>query len=89
MSNYFLLPLPDLKFSELIGGNVLVANGTCFHLYVFLSLPNYFSDAESSAKIKVGESPLERYSVSEVQTTHDTLQGGPGWGATGPFGGGG
>ena len=29
--------------------------------------------------------PLERDRVWEVQSTRDTLQGGPGWGATGPF----
>ena len=43
----------------------------------------------SATVTSVAAPPHERDRVSEVQTTRDTLQGGPGWGATGPFWGGG
>ena len=42
----------------------------------------------SATPARIAATPLERDRVSQVQTTRDTLQGDPGWGATGPFEGG-
>ena len=43
----------------------------------------------SATTARIAATPLECGRASEVQTTCDTLHAGPGWGATGLFGGGG